>query len=183
MEREMCSYLERKLNVEPSALKEIESMVRKDFEGPGPYPAHYTLPATSSGPFAHLKLSMSNIPTVIPSFGPGTPPSHLSTSSTVPSEKPSRRSSVDSYPTPTNPPQLPTPPASRSNVPSPVNSMSPVTLPNYEGDSMKIVLSAGCNTIHILGDNVSRHITASIHANHPPRYQCTVYVCAHPCVW
>ena len=46
----------------------IESMVWKDFKGPGPYPAHYTLPATSLEPFAHLKPSTSNIDTstVIP---------------------------------------------------------------------------------------------------------------------
>ena len=49
MEREMCSYLEWQLNVEPSALKEFESMVRKDFKGPGSYLAHYTLPDPSSG--------------------------------------------------------------------------------------------------------------------------------------
>ena len=33
MEREMCSYLEWQLNVEPGALKELESMVRRDFKG------------------------------------------------------------------------------------------------------------------------------------------------------
>ena len=44
MERKMCSYLERQLDVEPSALKEFESMVRRDFKGSGPYPAHYILP-------------------------------------------------------------------------------------------------------------------------------------------
>ena len=55
MEREMCSYLEWQLNVEPGALKELESMVRRDSKAPGQYPAHYTLPAPSSGPFVHLK--------------------------------------------------------------------------------------------------------------------------------
>ena len=155
MEREMCSYLEWQLNVEPSALKEFESMVRKDFKGPGPYPAHYTLPAPSSGPFAHPKPSTSNIPTAIPSFGPGAPPSPPSATSSIPSEKSSRRSSVESYPTPTDVPQLPTPPSSHSNVPSPANSMSPATPPNYEGDSAKIVSSATSNTMQIPGDNVS----------------------------
>ncbi|KAF9642711.1 hypothetical protein BDM02DRAFT_3157548 [Thelephora ganbajun] len=33
---EMCSYLEWQLNVEPSALEEFESMVRRNFKGPGP---------------------------------------------------------------------------------------------------------------------------------------------------
>ena len=47
------------------------------------------------------------------------------------------RSSVESYPTPTNVPQLPTPPSPHSNVPSPANSMSPATPPNYKGDSHK----------------------------------------------
>jgi hypothetical protein len=37
MEREMCSYLDWELNVEPSELEEFENMVRKDFAGPGPY--------------------------------------------------------------------------------------------------------------------------------------------------
>ena len=155
MEREMCSYLEWQLNVELSALKEFESMVRKDFKGPGPYPAHYTLPAPSSGPFAHLKPSTSNIPTAIPSFGPGAPPSPPSAASTIPSEKSSRRLSVESYPTPTDVLQLPTPPSSHSNVPSPANSMSPTTPPNYEGDSVKMVSSATSNTMQISGDNVS----------------------------
>jgi hypothetical protein len=155
MEREMCSYLEWQLNVEPGALKEFEAMVRRDYKGPGPYPSHYTLPAPSSGPFAHPKPSTSNIPTAIPSFGPGAPPSPPSNNAPVPPEKSSRRSSVDPYQTSADVPQLPTPPASHSNVPSPANSMSPVTPPNYEGDSAKIVSSAGSNTMQISGDNVS----------------------------
>lgn len=134
-------------------LNELESMVQKDFKGPGPYPAHYTLPASSSGPFAHPKPSTSNIPTAIPSFGPGAPPSPPSTTSPVTPEKSSRRSSVDSYPTPTDVPHLPTPPASHSNVPSPENSTPPVTPPNYQGDSAKIVSSVGFNTMQIPGNN------------------------------
>jgi len=112
-------------------------------------------PQCSSGPFAHPKLSTSNIPTAIPSFGPGAPPSPTSATSSIPSEKSSRRSSVDLYPTPTDAPQLPTPPASHSNVPSPANSMSPATPPNYEGDSAKIVSSTGSNTMQIPGSNIS----------------------------
>jgi hypothetical protein len=212
MEREMCSYLEWQLNVEPSALKEFESMVRKDFKGPGPYPAHYTLPAPSSGPFAHPKPSTNNIPTAIPSFGPGAPASPPSTASSIPQEKSSRRSSVDSYAVTTDPPQLPTPPASHSNIPSPANSMSPATPPNYEGDSAKIVSSAGSNTMQIPGGNISppyHHVHArkssspipahtkthsidtkhtspkkisSIH-HHAPVKSNTVYAFARPCVW
>ena len=40
MEREMCSYLEWQLNIEPSALKEFEQKVRRDFKGFGPYPTN-----------------------------------------------------------------------------------------------------------------------------------------------
>ena len=55
------------LNLEPSALKEFKSIVRRDFKGPGSYPAHYNIPTPTSGPFVHPKLSTSNIPTAIPS--------------------------------------------------------------------------------------------------------------------
>jgi hypothetical protein len=187
-------------------------MVRRDFKGSGPYPAHYTLPAPSSGPFAHPKPSTNNIPTAIPSFGPGAPPSPPTTSS-VPDK--SRRTSVDSHPSHPEPPQLPTPPATHSNIPSPANSMSPVTPPNYEGDTAKIVSSAGSSIMQIPGDNVSppyhhvhtrkssspisAHPTkshASIDAKHPspkrssgahqhaaPIKSNTVYAFARPCLW
>ena len=149
----MCSYLKWQLNVEPSALKEFETIVWRDSRVR--YPAHYTLPAPSSGLFAHPKPSTSNIPTAIPSFGPGAPPSPPSTATPTPTDKPSRRSSVDSFPIPTDPPQPPIPPASHSNVPSLANSMSPSPLPNCEGDSAKTVSSAGSNTMQISGNNLS----------------------------
>ncbi|KAI0086271.1 hypothetical protein BDY19DRAFT_859002, partial [Irpex rosettiformis] len=44
MEREMCSYLEWQLNVEPNSLKEFEEKVKRDFKGPGPYPS-YLMPS------------------------------------------------------------------------------------------------------------------------------------------
>jgi hypothetical protein len=213
MEREMCSYLEWQLNVEPTALKDFESMVRRDFKGPGPYPSQYTLPAPSSGPFAHPKPSTNNNPTAIPSFGPGAPPSPPSTTSSTPER--SRRSSSDSNPAQQGPPQLPTPPSSHSNIPSPANSMSPVTPPNYEGDSAKIVSSAGSHTMQISGESVSppyhhahtrkssspisahpAKTHAPIEAKHPspkrssgayqhaaPIKSNAVYAFARPCVW
>ena len=49
MEREMCSYLEWQLNIEPSALKEFEQKVRRDFKGFGPYPT-YVLPSPAPSP-------------------------------------------------------------------------------------------------------------------------------------
>ncbi|KAF9783933.1 hypothetical protein BJ322DRAFT_1007439 [Thelephora terrestris] len=80
-EREMCSYLEWQLNIEPSVLKDFDS---RDFKGPGPNPSQYTLPTPSSGPFAHPKPSTKNNPTAIPSFGPGAPPSPPLTTSLTP---------------------------------------------------------------------------------------------------
>ena len=151
MEREMCSYLEWQLNIEPGALMEFESMVQRDFKGPGPYPTHYALFAPSSGPFAHPKPRTTNIPTAIPSFDPGTPPSPSITPPISPESL--LKWLLDKlYPTPTDPPQLPTPLASHSNAPSPADSMSPITPPNYESESVGIVSSTGSSTIQIPGD-------------------------------
>ena len=149
MQREVYSYFEWQLNVEPIALKEFESIVWKDFKGTGPYLAHCTLPAPSSGPFAHPKPSTNKTPTAIPSFGPGAPAYPPSTSSCIPSEKSSRRSSVKSYPTPMDVPQLLTPPSSHLNVPSPANTTSPATPPNYEGDNAKTISSATSSATQI----------------------------------
>ncbi|EPS93239.1 hypothetical protein FOMPIDRAFT_1136570, partial [Fomitopsis schrenkii] len=41
MEREMCSYLEWQLNIEPEALKVLEAKVRQDLKGQGPYQTLY----------------------------------------------------------------------------------------------------------------------------------------------
>ena len=76
MEREMCSYLEWQLNVDPSALKEFKAMVHRDSKGPGPYPSSYSLPAPASGLFAHPKPSTNPIVTTIPSFSPISQPLH-----------------------------------------------------------------------------------------------------------
>ena len=35
-EGEMCSYLDWQLSIEPSAFKELEQKVRRDFKGHGP---------------------------------------------------------------------------------------------------------------------------------------------------
>lgn len=49
MEREMLSYLEWDINIQPEALKEFENKVRHDFKGLGPYP-EYLFPRPSSSP-------------------------------------------------------------------------------------------------------------------------------------
>jgi hypothetical protein len=38
MEREMCSYLEWQLSVDPTALCDFQARVQLDFTGPAPYP-------------------------------------------------------------------------------------------------------------------------------------------------
>jgi hypothetical protein len=155
MEREMCSYLEWQLNVEPAALVEFESMVKLHVKQPSQGPPKALLPAPPSGPFAHPKPPVNNVETTIPSFGPGAPPSPPSATSTVPSERSSRRSSAESYPAPNDHPHLPTPPALLSDVSSPANSMSPATPVDTSRSNAKIVSSAGSNTMQIPGDNVS----------------------------
>ncbi|TFY74863.1 hypothetical protein EWM64_g9149, partial [Hericium alpestre] len=65
MEREMCSYLEWQLNVEPTTLRDFEMQVRRDFSGPGPYPP-VNLPQSVPAPFPHPNASSS---TSIPMFG------------------------------------------------------------------------------------------------------------------
>jgi len=149
---EMCSYLEWHLNVEPIPLEDFKA-IDKGFKGSGPYPAHLVLPVPSSGPFVHLKPSANNNPMAIASFGSGTPPAPLSTTPSIPMDKPLRRSSADAYSVPSRS-QLPTSLASHSNVPSHGNSMSPATVPNYGGDTAKIVFSAGSNPMYISGDDI-----------------------------
>ena len=86
-----------------------------------------------------------------------------------PPEKSSRRSSVDSsYPISTSVPQLPTPPASHSNVPSPMNSMPSVTPPNYEGDSTEVVSSTGLDIMRISGSSLSLPSTAHTRKSSSP---------------
>jgi hypothetical protein len=52
MEREMCSYLEWQLNIDPTTLCYFQAKVQLDFAGPGPYPA-MVLPLPASAPFSH----------------------------------------------------------------------------------------------------------------------------------
>ena len=50
MEREMCSYLERQLNVEPSALEKFESMVQEGLRRSGSLPHSLYPPSSFFGP-------------------------------------------------------------------------------------------------------------------------------------
>jgi hypothetical protein len=52
MEWEMCGCLEWELNVDTKTLKSFEAMVRKDFNGPGPYPVYVlSMFFEAGGPF------------------------------------------------------------------------------------------------------------------------------------
>jgi hypothetical protein len=148
--------------------QEFVMMVRQDFKGTAPYPAHYALPAPSSGPFVHPRPSTNYTPTAIPSFGPGAPPSPPSATSSIPSEKPSRRSSADPYPAPADHNHLPTP-LLHSDLSSPTNSMSPVTPLDPSRSNAKIVSSTGSNTMQMSSDIISPLTIMFTLANRPPR--------------
>ena len=145
MEWEICAFLEWQLNVEPNALGGFEAMVRMDSRGLGSYPV-------PSGPFAHTKPSTNNNPTAIPSFGPGAPPSPPPMAS-IPTDRWSRRSSADTYPVPMES-KFPTALTYCSNLLPPADSTSPVALPNYYGDTVKIISSAGSNLMQMSGRNI-----------------------------
>lgn len=67
MEREMCSYLEWRLKIEPSKLKEFESKVRKDVRSPGTY-LNYVLPSPAPSPMPSTTPSGAVGPQHPPSF-------------------------------------------------------------------------------------------------------------------
>lgn len=126
MEREMCSYLEWQLNVDPTTLRDFESRVRHDFAGPGPYPT-VVLPQTAPAPFTH---STNPIPsTSIPSF---------TTRVSLPKDAPVIPSPPITYPS--SPPD--TPEASHSASTSPASSVSPQTPPDAHGPGLVKVASA-----------------------------------------
>ncbi|KAF8487731.1 hypothetical protein F5888DRAFT_1810486 [Russula emetica] len=52
MEREMCSYLEWQLNVDPTTLRDFQAWVQQDFADPGPYPP-MVLPQPAPASFSH----------------------------------------------------------------------------------------------------------------------------------
>ncbi|EIW55127.1 uncharacterized protein TRAVEDRAFT_22896 [Trametes versicolor FP-101664 SS1] len=68
MEREMCSYLEWRLNIDPRALTEFEQKVRRDFKGSGPYPTSILAsPAPSHVPRT-MPYTQANASAPPPSF-------------------------------------------------------------------------------------------------------------------
>jgi hypothetical protein len=131
MEREMCSYLEWQLNVEPTTLRDFQSRVQHDFAGPGPYPA-VVLPQPAPAPFTHQSASNSSS---IPSFTPRVP---------MPKDAPVVPSpSIPTYPS--SPPD--TPEASHSVSTSPASSVSPQTPLDAHGQGFVKVVSADSSPI------------------------------------
>lgn len=87
MEREMCSYLEWQLNVEPKMLSEFEAKVKRDFKGTGPYP-NYALPSPAPSPMPSTTPYTTTTTTTMnnaPSFVTGRA---LSTSPPKPTPRP-----------------------------------------------------------------------------------------------
>ncbi|EMD33139.1 hypothetical protein CERSUDRAFT_87471 [Gelatoporia subvermispora B] len=136
MEREMCSYLEWQLNIEPNALKEFEAKVRRDFKGPGPYPT-YVLPSPAPTP----------VPSTTPysSAGAASTPSFAARPTTSP-PKPVPRAvpaaAAAPYISPPMSPSTPdTPEASHSTSASPASSASPPTPVGYDDFTARIITS------------------------------------------
>lgn len=159
MEREMCSYLEWQLNVEPTALKEFEERVRKDFKGPGPYP-NYVLPSPAPSPMPSTTPYAVGAPTPAPSFvtgrAPSTSPPKPVPRSTAPPE--------NNYITPpSSPSTCDTPEATHSASTSPASSISPPTPPGAEDLSAKIATPNGSVPI-----SIEPHVvpTKSAHSSH-----------------
>jgi len=135
MEREMCSYLEWQLNVDPSTLRDFQARVQQDFAGPGPYPL-MVLPQPAPAPFTHQSASnVNSTSTSIPSFA-----SRVH----VPKDAPVIPSpSIPTYPS--SPPD--TPEVSHSASTSPASSVSPQTPPDAHGTGFVKVVSADSSPV------------------------------------
>jgi hypothetical protein len=133
MEREMCSYLEWQLNVDPSTLRDFQNRVQRDFAGPGPYPPT-VLPQPVPAPFTHQ--STGNVNSSMPAFAPRVP---------LPKDAPV-------IPSPSVPPYHSSPPDTPEASPhsastSPASSVSPQTPPDAHGSGFVKVVSADSSPV------------------------------------
>ncbi|KAI0057892.1 hypothetical protein BV25DRAFT_1830642 [Artomyces pyxidatus] len=135
MEREMCSYLEWQLNVDPATLRDFEATVRRDFAGAGPYPP-ISLPQPAPSPFSHPSTASS---ASIPSF------THRTSTTHVP---------IIPNPTITYPSPPDTPEASHSVSTSPASSASPPTPPEMAYTDVKVVTSAESSPMAMSGEGL-----------------------------
>ncbi len=201
MEREMCSYLEWQLNIEPNALKEFEAKVRRDFKGTGPYPT-YVLPSPASSPMPsttpYTAQTADNAST--PSFAARSqqPPSTSSTQP-IPPPLPVRAGppprSASSSPHTCGTPD--TPELSTSTSASPASSMSPSTPAEFDvqaattgmvGTPMDIESQLPTSLVHISSPAaVSASVEHAAARNAPAflnKVKCgEVFARASPCVW
>ncbi|KAI0753096.1 hypothetical protein C8Q80DRAFT_1096589 [Daedaleopsis nitida] len=203
MEREMCSYLEWQLNIEPSALKEFEQKVRRDFKGLGPYPT-YVLPSPAPSPMP------STTPYTAPSNGIAPTPSFAARSQHPPSTSPPKPipppvpvhagappySATSSPSTPDTPD---TPESSMSTSTSPASSAPPSTPLGYEDHSVRVVSSGTIGTpinIDSASPTTASHMPApssaaaavAAYARAVPavlkKAKCgDIFARASPCVW
>jgi hypothetical protein len=137
MEREMCSYLEWQLNVDPTTLRDFQTRVQADFAGPGPYPP-MVLPQPAPAPFSHQSTGNninSSTGGSIPAFASRVPLSK--DAPVIPSP------SIRTYPS--SPPD--TPEASHSASTSPASSVSPQTPPDAHGQGFVKFVSADSSPV------------------------------------
>ncbi|KAF7799916.1 hypothetical protein EIP86_011159 [Pleurotus ostreatoroseus] len=152
MEREMCSYLEWQLNVDPMELRDFEKKVRADFKGQGPYPS-YNLPSPAPSPMPSTTPYASGTTAPPPSFvtgrvpppsvaHPAAPRAHARGVQPIPI--PGHHHPERTYATPPTSPHAPdTPEASRSASTSPASSASPPTPPGEVDLTVKIATPGG----------------------------------------
>lgn len=151
MEREMCSYLEWQLNVDPMELHDFEKKVRADFKGQGPYPSYdLPSPAPAPSPMPSSTPYASDTTAPPPSFVTGrvpppfvayptARPAHVHARSTQPIPIPTHHHPERTYATPPKSPHVPdTPKASYSASTSPASSASPPTPPSKVDLTLKI---------------------------------------------
>jgi len=143
MEREMCSYLEWELNVDTKTLKSFEAMVRKDFNGPGPYPTYVLSMFSKRVDPSETTQPFTSSTSPIPSFGHG-PPKESS-----PPPKPIQQQPHQPHvPLPMarkgaySPGTPDTPSSSNSTSSSPASSASPATPIGIEDYTVKIVTAS-----------------------------------------
>lgn len=189
MEREMCSYLEWQLNVDPAELREFEARVRRDFKGNGPYPP-YALSAPAPSPMPSTTPYAQNAPQ--PTFVTGriasavqaaqaqsqAQPSHLAAQPGKPSRSGSMSHPEQAYITPPHSPDTPeTPEASHSASTSPASSVSPPTPPGEVDNTVRVVTPGGSVPMNVDGmramagkvpPSVSSHPSSSSHSSAHP---------------
>ncbi|KAF4599926.1 hypothetical protein EYR40_007032 [Pleurotus pulmonarius] len=138
MEREMCSYLDWELTVDNPILANFETMVKRDFRGPGPYPT-YSLQLVSKRAIK-AAASTSNTPV---------PPPHTTTTSPIPvfgqqqqqqqqrQASPPKPAYINTNVTYSSPPTPDTPSSSYSTSSTPASEALP-TPPNRESHFVKV---------------------------------------------